>query len=59
MIFVLILAAIAFYFFVVKNQSGPAAKPTGKDAEAILRERFARGEIDEATYWSMKRLLNE
>lgn len=59
MFIVWILAAVAFYFFVVKNPSGTVAKPAGKDAEAILRERFARGEIDEATYLAMKRLLNE
>lgn len=59
MIIVLILAAAAFYFFYVKNQDRTPAKPKGKDAEAILRERFARGEIDEATYLAMKRLLNE
>jgi uncharacterized membrane protein len=59
MIIVLILAAAAFYFFYVKNQDRAAAKPNGKDAEAILRERFAHGEIDEATYLAMKRVLND
>ena len=59
MFILLILAAVAFYFFVVKNPNSAVAKPAGKDAEAILRERFARGEIDEATYLASKRVLND
>ena len=59
MLIVLILAAAAVYYFVVKKQGCAVEKPSGQNAEAILRERFARGEIDEATYWAMKRMLNE
>lgn len=53
-----VLAAILWIVWTMARRgglgSGPARREDG--AEALLRERYARGEIDEATY---RRMLDE
>lgn len=59
MIFWLVLlVVIAWGFWAFARRSGWGDRPhAGEDpAEAMLRQRYARGEIDEATY---RRMLEE
>lgn len=51
---VALAAVLWFAWSVVRRGSGPGGPRVGSDAaEAILRERYARGEIDEETYHRM------
>jgi putative membrane protein len=54
----ILLVAIVWIVWMIAQRgalgSGPAAREDR--AEALLRERYARGEIDEATY---RRMLDE
>lgn len=44
----LVIAAIVFVvMFVVRQFGGGSSQPGSGEAERVLRERFARGEIDE------------
>lgn len=51
----ILLAAIIWIAWMLARRGGLRSGPTaGQDrAEALLRERYARGEIDEATYRRM------
>lgn len=52
-----VIVAVAWVIARAAGSRGGGIVPGGKDnAEAILRERYARGEIDEATY---RRMLEE
>jgi putative membrane protein len=54
---VVVLVALGVLAWSLLQRGGRAGAPPGEDrAEEILRERFARGEIDEATY---QRMLDE
>ncbi len=57
MMFILIVAvAVAAVFFVVKNAK--KGEP-GNDAESIVKERFARGEISADEYRDMMKRIRE
>lgn len=54
---ILLVAIVAFFWVAVTRGRMPGAGPSQEDrAESILRERYARGEIDEANY---ERMLDE
>lgn len=59
MLFWFVVAAVAIYFLVYKQQDGAKQPSRVKSAETIVRERYARGEIDEAQFVEMKRVLSE
>lgn len=52
-IFWLGAAFLIYYLF----QNGTFNTPKGKSPEDLLKERFVKGEIDEATYLQMKETL--
>jgi putative membrane protein len=52
-IVVLLLVAWAVWAFVQRGGAGALGAPREDPAEALLRERFARGEIDEEAYRRM------
>lgn len=57
LVWLLLLVAVVVVVWALVRRSGGAGQPEGEDrAEAVLRERYARGEIDEATY---RRMLDE
>lgn len=59
-IFWLLVVALFVWFLVRTTGGGAAAGPgRGPDAEDVLRDRFARGEISEEEYRSRLRVLNE
>ena len=49
-VLILALVALGIWWFRRRADAGGAAPSGANRAEAILRERFARGEIDEDTY---------
>ena len=49
----LLIGGVAYYMYAQKNGSTIVTK----NPETILKERFARGEIDEATYLRMLETL--
>jgi len=53
-----VLAVILWIVWTMARRGGPGSGPAGREdgAEALLRERYARGELDEATY---RRMLDE
>jgi len=53
MIFVIICVAMMFFMM-----RGHRMRPRGRDALDILKERFARGEIDQTEYEQRRRLLD-
>ena len=63
-IWILLLAAIiAVIAFALRSGSrevgGASTTPAGKTPEQVLRDRFARGEIDEREYRSRLKILEE
>jgi uncharacterized membrane protein len=50
---IVVVALVAFAWAVIQRGGWPGSPGGAARAEAILRERFARGEIDEATYQRM------
>lgn len=55
---VLVLLGIGVYALI--RAAWPGRKEPGEDrALALLRERYARGELDEETYRQMKKALEE
>ena len=52
-VWVVLLAIIVWAIWTWVARSARPGLSSGDDAERILRERFARGEIDEATYQRM------
>jgi putative membrane protein len=49
---------VAFVIWMARSTVGPgAATPKDKDAEQLLAERFARGEIDEQEFTRQRALL--
>lgn len=65
MLLVWIGIVVAIVVLLVRTFSGPGRAPTihqqttGKTAIDILKERFARGEIDKAEFEDKRRLLGE
>lgn len=57
MLIFLIIIAVAAYF--IYKSIGKNEAPDFKDHEALLNERFARGEIDLDTFKQMKSELNK
>jgi putative membrane protein len=53
-----VVVAVVGYLRRSGTHGDGAARP-GDDAEATLRERYARGEIDEETYRRMRNELRE
>ena len=53
---IILVALVALAWSVFQRGRFPTAGPEANRAETILRERFARGEIDEASY---RRMLDE
>ena len=58
MFFGWILIAIVIYYMFANN-NGTVPKLNSKSPKEILDERFVNGEIDEATYTSMIRTLED
>jgi putative membrane protein len=62
---VFVVAVVVVIFALLRGttpltaSANPPAMPRGPDARAILRERFARGEIDEQDFRSRMRALDE
>ena len=56
---VLVIIGLVFLvkWLIQASSSGKAAQQTGQRAVEILKERYARGEIDKAEFESMKRDL--
>mgnify|MGYP001207977446 CR=1 FL=1 len=54
-IFWLGAAFLVYYLY----QKGSLKTSAGKNPEALLKERFVNGEIDEATYLQMKETLKD
>lgn len=54
----LVIALVAWlvYRLAAGGRGGPGARPRGGEAEEILKQRYARGEIDRETY---ERMLDE
>ena len=54
---ILVIVGIVFLvkWLIQASSSGKAAQQTGQRAVEILKERYARGEIDKAEFESMKR----
>jgi len=57
LLWILVLAGAAYGVYLVIRRSGagpsvPGAPPRTNDAEEILRQRYARGEIDREEYES-------
>ena len=60
MILLWIIIGFAVYYLMRNNAGGCCStKQNKKDPEEILKERFAKGEIDEETYLKMKEALNK
>lgn len=63
MMILVIAAIVVTVVLVVRLMSGPASGgmqgPTGKTPGDILKERFARGEIDAKEYEERRKLLGE
>lgn len=62
MIFVWLLIGFGIYYFVRNNKSTKVfsnndSTPAGRTPEDILMERYASGEIDEATFMRMKETI--
>ncbi len=62
--FWVLTAAVAFLLYkwmrdASREDDTPPAKVTHENAREILEKRFARGEIDQATYERMLRELND
>lgn len=55
----LVLIFVAIWALVRGPVRGPGGASARGDAEEILRQRFARGEIDEETYRRMRQALRE
>ena len=57
---VLVIVGLVFLikWLIQASSSGKAAQQTGHRAVEILKERYARGEIDKAEFESMKRDLS-
>lgn len=53
---VVLIAIVALAWSLVQRRGISGVSPGGDRAEEVLRERYAKGEIDEATY---QRMLNE
>jgi uncharacterized membrane protein len=53
---VVLVALVALAWALIQRGSWPGPPGGANRAEAILRERFARGEIDEAAY---RRMLDD
>lgn len=49
-VLILGFVVLGIWWFRRRTEGGGTSKPGADRAEAILRERFARGEIDEETY---------
>lgn len=59
---VFLAALIAVVVFVARGAGGPlqvSAKPPGQTPLDILKERFARGEIDKAEFEERRRVLGD
>lgn len=56
---VLVIVGLVFLikWLIQSTSSGKAAQPTGSRAVEILKERYARGEIDKAEFESKKKDL--
>ncbi|WP_207740811.1 SHOCT domain-containing protein [Alkalibacter mobilis] len=52
----LILIGVLIYFLATGDNFSTVVKKNN-NAEELLKERFVRGEIDEETYYRMKRVL--
>ncbi|MHB1652567.1 MAG: SHOCT domain-containing protein [Desulfitobacteriaceae bacterium] len=57
MIFVIIFIILGFYFFAQPNFSGSSHSYERRDVIGILRERYARGEIDQEEFRAREREL--
>ncbi len=55
--FWLVIAALAY--FVIKSNKSTPGKDRQEKAIALVKERFARGEIDESEYRSKLDILQE
>ena len=56
---VVVLVAFALRWLTGHGTAGHAAAPPGRSSLDILKERFARGEIDKAEYEDRRRTLGE
>lgn len=55
-----LVVLVAVVFFIARAASGPGhARPPERTPLDILKERFARGEIDAAEFEDRRRLLSE
>ena len=59
----LLIAVVAVIVFALRTGSrdgpGNSSAPTARTPEQVLRDRFARGEIDEREYRSRLKILEE
>ncbi|WDL98806.1 SHOCT domain-containing protein [Alicyclobacillus sp. ALC3] len=59
MLWIVILVAVVYLVVYVLDKSLHRSHTVESDAAQILRERFARGEIDAATFSEMKKQLKQ
>lgn len=57
--FMLIVGIVYLIIYLLKRDDASGAKSTKNGAEAILAERFARGEIAQEEYERMKAVLRK
>ncbi|MEX2415757.1 MAG: SHOCT domain-containing protein [Paenibacillaceae bacterium] len=57
--FILIVGIILLIIYLLKRDDATGRKSTKNGAEAILAERFARGEIAQEEYEQMKEVLRK
>lgn len=58
MILVWLLIGLAIYYLLTNNNVSFSNKNIPGNAENILKERYAKGEIDEVTYERMQQNIN-
>jgi uncharacterized membrane protein len=59
MIFTWLLIAVVIYYLIKRNEMPQSKNNYRYTPEDVLKERYAKGEIDERTFEKMKMMINE